>query len=151
MNYLVIDNTMTRPIRGVYCPDIRAVQSTRALPGQEIKAYAQWIGLNGGRALLDAFELQLINDGVLHIAPHDEDGFAHPGLCEAIETFRTDEGLRIIWQVKTRCRACRGKGHFRTDGGLVEDEDLCLNCEEGFVYEPEVVTDMDGLVVPDEA
>lgn len=109
MNYLVIDNTMTRPIRGVYCPDIRAVQSTRALPGQEIKAYAQWIGLNGGRALLDAFELQLINDGVLHIAPHDEDGFAHPGLCEAIETFRTDEGLRIIWQVKTRCRACRGR------------------------------------------
>ena len=148
MKYLVIDNTMTMPIRGVVdkCGD--HVGTTQMLHDNEVKDYARWIGQYGGRELLDAFEVQLINDGMLMVWPVDADGDPLHDECYAVEIRRYDDGSRIVWQAKAQCQWCHGEGHHNQPGEAVAEEDLCMACcGDGYGMGPEFETDMDGVEI----
>ena len=149
MKYLVIDNTMTMPIRGVVdrCGD--HVGTTQMLHDSEVKDYARWIGQYGGRELLDAFEVQLINDGMLMVWPVDADGDPIHDECEAVEIRHCDDGARILWQAKLQCQWCHGEGHNNLPGEAVGEDDLCMSCGgDGFVMSAEFETDIDGNEPP---
>lgn len=66
--YLVIDCTMSQPILGVVRGG-NEFGNTQLLADSEVPAYAKWLGCVGGRELLDAFEVKLINDGMLWVWP----------------------------------------------------------------------------------
>jgi len=146
MKYLVIDRTMTQPIRGVVADCGRHVGNTQMLDwGAELADYAKWIGTVGGRDLLDAFEVQLINDGMLHVWPVDAEGDPLHDECDAVEIRHYDDGSRIVWEAKLKCQWCHGEGHHNLHGEPVEHEDLCMSCGgDGYVIGPEFETDMDG-------
>lgn len=144
MKYLVIDRTKVMPICMV-AEDGKRFGTTQILDDAEVPAYAKWLGLIGGRELLDAFEVKLINDGMLRVWPIDEDGEPLHDECEAVEIRHYDDGSRIAWEPKVRCETCCGAGHYRLDGGLVDEEDVCVLCDgNGFVWGCEFETDMDG-------
>lgn len=141
--YLMIDLTMEQPIRGV--GDASRRGNTQLLTMAEVPDYAKWLGLVGGKALLDAFEVQLINDGLLWIWPVDDEGEPLHDECDCLEMRRYDDGARLVWQPKVRCETCFGQGHFVMDGSPVEDEDFCPCCDgNGWVWGREFETDMDG-------
>lgn len=146
MKYLVIDRTMSMPIRLVVESGGQAFGNTQMLDDLEVPAYAKWLGLVGGRDLLDAFEVQLINDGMLRVWPVDADGEPLHDECDAVEIVHYDDGSRIVWQPKVRCETCCGAGHYRLDCEPVEEEDLCLHCDgNGWTWGREFETDMDGM------
>ena len=145
MKYLIIDCTMEMPIRGVFAARGRHVGTTQMLDWHEVPQYARWLGLNGGRKLLDAFEVQLINDGALPVWPVDVDGEPLHDECDAVEVRHYDDGSRIAWTPKLRCETCCGQGHFVMDGRPVEEEDICPFCDgNGWIWGNEFETDMDG-------
>ena len=149
MKYLVIDNTMTMPILGVVDKCGNHVGNTQMLHDNEVKDYARWLGLYGGRSLLDAFEVQLINDGMLYVWPVDADGDPLHDECDAVEIRHYDDGARIVWEAKLKCEWCCGNGHHNLHGEPVEEEDLCMACGgDGFNTGPEFETDMDGHGLP---
>jgi hypothetical protein len=129
MKYLVIDRTMMQPIRGVFDPDGQRVGTTRMLDQPEVKDYARWLGQVGGLDMLDAFEVQLINDGMLDVFPVDADGDPLHDECDAIEIVHYEGGSRIVWEPKLKCETCCGAGNFALDGQPVDEEDLCLECD----------------------
>lgn len=145
MKYLVIDNTMSMPIRGVVDRCGHRVGNTRLLDHHELKDYAKWLGQFGGLHLLDAFEVQLINDGMLNVWPVDADGEPLHDECDAVEIRHYDTGARIAWEPKVKCEWCCGEGHTNLFGEPVEEEDLCTNCDGiGYVTGAEFETDLDG-------
>ena len=150
MKYLVIDNTKSLPIRGVIESGGSHVGNTQMLGHEELKDYSKWLGLYGGRSLVDAFEVSLINDGMLLIWPVDEAGDALHDECDALEIRHYDTGARLVWEVKIRCNLCCGQGHFNLYGQAVEEEDLCPSCDgNGHNIGPEFETDIDGnLLTP---
>lgn len=150
LKYLVIDRTMTQPIRGVVADKGRHVGNTQMLDwGAELHDYAKWVGLYGGKQLLDQFEVQLINDGMLYVWPVDADGEPLHDECDALEIRHYDDGPRILWEPRLRCETCCGAGHFNLHGEPVEEEDLCPDCDgTGEKTGPEFETDMDGGPLP---
>lgn len=147
--YLVIDTTKVNPIQGVVEAGGKRVGTCSMLSWQEAQAYARWLGQHGGRKLLDAFELALINARVLPLQPHNEHGQQHPCRCEAVEFIHTDTGLRIEWQPEEPCHHCGGDGHYADPCDEVTEEDRCLWCDgQGWFYGAPILTDMDGTVVP---
>lgn len=145
MKYLVIDRTMTMPIRLVVESGGNAFGNTQLLSDADVPAYAKWLGLVGGRELLDAFEVKLINDGMLRVWPVDSEGDPLHDECDATEIRHYDDGSRIAWEPKWRCDTCCGEGHFNLHGEPVEEEDLCPHCDGlGQITGPEFETDMDG-------
>lgn len=150
MKYLVIDRAKIQPIRGVVTDCGRHVGTTRMLEwGDELRDYAKWVGLHGGKELLDQFEVQLINDGMLFVWPVDADGEPLHDECDAVEMRHYDDGSRIVWAPKLRCHDCYGQGHYNLHGEAVEEEDLCLSCDgNGWKMGAEFETDMDGAPLP---
>lgn len=146
MKYLVIDRTMAQPFRGVVESGGKSCGTTQMLEwGAELREYAKWIGLNGGRALLDQFEVQLINDGMLPVWPVDDEGEPLHDECDAVEIIHYDEGARIVWQPKVRCDTCFGQGHHNLNGEPMDEDDLCLDCDgNGWTWGIEFETDMQG-------
>ncbi len=146
MKYLVIDCTKSFPFQGVVEDAGRHVGNTQMLEwGDELRDYALWVGKVGGRRLLDAFEVQLINDGMLMVWPVDADGEPLHDECDALEIRHYDDGPRILWEAKIECETCCGAGHHNLHGEPVEEDDLCLMCDgNGFTYGPEFETGMDG-------
>lgn len=143
--FLIIDQTKVQPIQGVVDPASKAVGTTRMLDWRDLGAYAKWLGVYGGRQLLDAFEVQLINDGMLYVWPIDDDGEPLHDECDAVEIRHYDDGSRIVWEPKVRCEVCSGAGNFALDGHPVDEEDLCLQCDgQGYVIGGEFETDMNG-------
>lgn len=148
MKYLVIDRTMVQPIRGVVESGGASAGSTLMLDQHEVQACAKWLGVHGGRDLLDAFEVQLINDGAIEVFPVDVDGLPLHDECEAQEIIRYDDGPRIAWVPRVRCDVCCGQGHFNLHGEPVDEDDICPNCDgHGQVSGREFETDMDGAAV----
>jgi hypothetical protein len=146
--WLVIDNTKTHPIQGVVEAGGRRVGNTSILSWDEVTAAARWLGINAPRRLLDAFELKLIEDGVIRLRPVDEDGNVYPGRCEPIEMVRHNTGTRIVWQQYTECDTCDGKGHTAPPTQEATDEDECLWCSgTGWASCCELETDMEGVVI----
>lgn len=144
MKYLLIDNTKHQPIRGV-SQDGKAFGSTQLLNWNELGDYAKWIGLYGGRALLDKFEVQLIRDGMLWIWPVGDDGDPLHDECECQEIRRQHDEPRLAWIPKIKCETCLGRGHFVVDGREVEEDDLCTDCDgHGWIWGSEFETDMQG-------
>lgn len=144
MKYLVIDTSKELPIQMVV-EDGRRFGTTQLLDWRELADYALWVGINGGRRMLDQFEVQLINDGMLYVCPVDEDGEPLHDECECQEVMHYDEGSRLAWIPKCECEACLGRGHFVFDGSEVEEEDLCAYCDgEGWKWGAEFETDMQG-------
>lgn len=145
MKYLVIDRTKTQPIRLVVETGGKHFGNTQMLDDGEVKEYAKWLGVYGGRDLLDAFEVALINDGMLYVWPVDNDGEPLHDECEAQEIIHYDDGSRIVWQPKLRCETCCGAGHYRLDDEPVDEEDLCVHCDgNGWTWGGEFETDMQG-------
>lgn len=143
--YLVIDRTMTMPIRGVVEAGGKACGTLQMLHDLEVPAYAKWLGLFGGRELLDAFEVALINCGMLRVWPVDDEDEPLHDECDAVEIRHYDDGSRIVWEAKLRCDDCCGQGHHNLHGEPVEEDDLCLSCDgNGWKTGPEFETDMDG-------
>lgn len=155
MKYLVIDRTLTKPIRGVVADCGRHVGTTQMLDlGAELRDYAKWVGVYGGKELLDQFEVKLINDGMLMVWPVDADGEPLHDECDAVEIRHYDDGSRIVWEAKIECEVCCGQGHHNLHGEPVEEDDLCLSCDgDGFTIGEEFETGMDGepLTPPSEA
>lgn len=150
--YLVIDTTKVDPIQCVVEAGGERVGTCGMLSWEEAQACARWLGLHGGRKLLDAFELALINARVLPLQPHDEHGQQHPCSCEAVEFIYTDTGMRIEWQPQEPCQNCGGEGHHAAPGAEVAEEDLCFwCCGQGWFYGSPILTDMDGNVLPEPA
>ncbi len=150
--YLVIDRTKVNPFQGVVDPAGKCVGTMRMLDWRDLKDYAKWVGVNGGKDLLDKSEVQLINDGMLYVWPIDEDGEPLHDECEAVEIIHYDQGSRIVWTPKLRCETCCGEGHFNLYGEPVEEEDLCPHCDgDGYVWGAEFETDMNGNAVKEEA
>ena len=150
MKYLVIDNTKSLPIRGVIESGGSHVGNTQMLGHEELKDYSKWLGIYGGRSLVDAFEVSLINDGMLLVWPVDEAGDALHDECDALEIRHYDTGARLVWEAKIKCNLCCGQGHFNLYGQAVEEEDLCPSCDgNGHNIGPEFETDIDGnLLTP---
>lgn len=149
MKYLVIDRTMTMPFRGVVEAGGKAAGTLQFLHDLEVPAYAKWLGLVGGRDLLDAFEVALINCGMLRVWPVDEDGEPLHDECDAVEIRRYDDGPRLVWEAKLKCEWCCGNGHHNLHGEPVEEDDLCLSCDGvGYTTSAEFETDMDGNGLP---
>ena len=145
MKYLVIDRTATMPIRLVVESGGAAFGSTQLLDDHEVPAYAKWLGTVGGRELLDAFEVMLINDGMLRVWPVDADGEPLHDECDAVEIRHYDDGARIVWEAKLQCQWCCGNGHHNLYGEPVEEEDLCMACGgDGYTTGAEFETNMDG-------
>lgn len=143
--YLIIDRTKTMPILGVVEAGGQHVGTTRMLHDREVADYARWLGVYGGRELLDAFEVQLINDGMLRVWPVDANGEPLHDECDAIEIVHYDDGSRIVWEPKVKCDTCCGNGHSNLHGEPVDDEDLCPHCDgHGWVTGAEFETDMNG-------
>ena len=76
--WLMIDRTRVMPIVGVYVSEgvCFLKGSTQLLESHEITSIALWLARLGDRALLDAFEIALINDGQIFLWPVDEHGDA---------------------------------------------------------------------------
>jgi hypothetical protein len=136
---------MSQPIRLVVERGGKSAGTTRLLDDREVPAYAKWLGLVGGRELLDAFEVKLINDGMLRLWPVDAEGEPLHGECEALEIRRYDDGPRIVWEAKIQCDICCGQGHHNLHGEPVEEDDLCITCDgSGYTTGPEFETDING-------
>lgn len=148
MKYLVVDCTKTFPIRGVGDAGM-GMGSTKALTRDELPKYAVWLGQVGDKRLLDAFELQCINDGTVDVFPVDGDGLAVFDESTAVEIKYCADGLHIVWQSRVQCDACHGFGHYNMYGAPVEEGDLCMDCDGvGYCDGPECETDMDGMLLP---
>jgi hypothetical protein len=144
MKYLVIDTTKELPIQMVV-EDGRRFGTTQLLDWSELADYAMWVGVNGGRRMLDQFEVQLINDGMFYVWPVDEEGEPLHDECECQEVRHYDNGSRLTWIPKCRCETCLGQGHFVMDGSEVEEDDLCMYCDgQGWTWGAEFETDMQG-------
>lgn len=146
---LCIDDTKARP-SFLVCLPYRGggIGTVRTLEQHEVPGMARWLGLNGGRRLLDAFEVELINEGVINLFPVDDDGAPLHDECEALEIVRHDDGPRIWWVPRIKCDICCGEGHHNLHGEPVEEDDLCLNCcGNGYIDGHEFETDMDGKAV----
>lgn len=144
MKYLVIDNTKVNPIQLVV-EDGKRFGNTQLLDWREISEYAKWIGIYGGLRLLDYFEVQLINDGMIYVWPVDEEGEPLHDECECLEINHYDDGSHLVWIPKCRCETCLGQGHFVMDGSEVEEDDICPDCDgDGFTWGDEFETDMQG-------
>lgn len=145
MKYLVIDRTKVHPVGLVVDRCGKHCGTTQMLHDNEVKDYARWLGTVGGRDLLDAFEVQLINDGKLCIYPVDEDGEPLHDECDAVEIRRYDDGPRLVWEAKIPCETCGGNGHFDTYGDPVGEDDICMFCDgNGYTWGQEFETNMDG-------
>lgn len=143
--FLVIDRTKTHPIQLVVERGGKCFGNTQLLDDREVPSIARWLGVYGGRDLLDAFEVMLINDGMLRVWPVDVDGQPLHDECDAVEIIHYDTGLRIVWEPKVPCETCCGAGHFNLHGEPVEEEDLCPLCNgNGYTWGNEFETDMDG-------
>lgn len=149
MKWLTIDCTKPLPAFGAV-EDGKRFGTLRLLDWRELPEFAKWVGVAGGRDLLDAFEVALINDGMLWIWPIDADGEPLHDECECVGLEHHDNGIRLIWEPKIPCEACGGEGHFAAIGDEVCEEDLCAKCDsDGWNWGREIVTDMDGLALPD--
>jgi hypothetical protein len=129
--------------------DGTSLGSLQMLGDHEVKDYAKWCALAGSRDLLDAFELQLINSGMLRLWPDDEAPEAtEVDEWEALEMVHADDGLRIVWEPRKDCPTCEGSG-------FIEDEDEaddpwgneCPNCCGGKRSGALVITDADGRIL----
>jgi hypothetical protein len=144
VKYLVIDSTKQNPF-GMVVEDGYRFGTTQLLDWRELADYALWVGINGGRQMLDQFEVQLINDGMLYVWPVDEAGDPLHDECECQEVRHYSDGSRLAWIPKCRCETCFGQGHFVMDGREVEEEDLCPDCDgQGWYWGNEFETDMQG-------
>lgn len=150
MKYLVIDRTMTMPIRNVVDTEGLVFGNTQLLHDNEVQEYAKWLGLVGGRELLDAFEVKLINEGMLRVWPVNADGDPLYAECEALGIRRYDTGTRLQWEPRVQCPFCHGHGHHNLGGELVDEEDLCLSCCGcGYITGAVFETDLDGRPLGD--
>jgi hypothetical protein len=131
MKYLVIDCTLTQPIRGVVDDCGRHVGTTQLLDwGDELRDYAKWVGLHGG---------------MLMVWPVDAEGEPLHDECEAVEIRHHDDRSHLVWEAKLNCDLCCGHRHHNLHGEPVQEEDLCLSCDgNGFTIGAEFETDMDG-------
>jgi hypothetical protein len=145
---LVVNCTKLYP-SFIVAEDGRRFGNTQMLDHREVKDYAKWLGVVAGRSMLDAFEVALINDGMLMVWPVNEFGEPHPGECDALRIEHYDDGSRIVWEAKVECPHCDGDGHYGLRGEPVDEDDICLNCDgNGYTYGDEFQTDMDGNAVP---
>jgi hypothetical protein len=148
MKYLTIDCTKYLPSFGVV-QDGRVFGTLQMLDWSELKDYAKWLGLAGGRGMLDSFEVALINCGMLYVWPVDADGDPKHDECTALEIRHYDTGSRIAWEAKLKCDLCCGQGHHNLHSEPVEEEDLCMACDgDGYRTGEEFETDMDGNELP---
>ena len=144
MKYLVIDTTKQNPFSMVV-EDGCKFGTTQLLDWSDLADYALWVGINGGRQMLDQFEVKLINDGVLHIWPVDELGEPLHDECECQEFRRYDDETRIAWLPKCRCERCFGYGSLAPESYELDPEDLCISCDgRGWDWGDEFETDMQG-------
>ncbi len=129
-------------------------KATRAIcTATDIQRYALWLYQVGGMPMLDAFELQLINDGRIPVIPSDENGALDgPLTCESIE--HSDQGVTYVWSKREECEDCDGTGYHDPD----DFDDLdpwsseCISCcGDGWIETAEFRTDVDGnLLTTDE-
>lgn len=120
-----------------------------SLEPDERAVYARWCAQMGGKGLLDAFELGLMN---CHRQPLVRPLGSWPEVSEwsARRIVRDDAGgVYIRWSGTGACPRCEGTGDSDEDD---EDDDgfaVCSNCDGS--GEDETVTlwtDMDGAEVP---
>lgn len=148
MKWLTVDCTKALPSFGVV-EDGRRFGTLQLIDWRELPSFSKWVGVAGGRDLLDAFEVALINDGVLWVWPVDEDGDPLHDECDCVGLEHHAEGIRLFWQPKVPCEWCSGEGHFAALGDPVEEEDLCIKCDSnGWNWGREFATDMDGNPLP---
>ena len=148
MKYLTIDCTKYVPSFGVV-EDGRVFGTLQMLEWHELKDYAKWLGMAGGRSMLDGFEVALMNCGMLWVHPVDTDGEPLHDKCAALEIRHYDTGSRIAWQAQIQCDLCCGQGQDNLHGELVEEADPCLTCDgDGYRIGEEFETDMDGRPLP---
>ncbi len=154
MKWLSIDSTKRQPAFLV-AEDIPGAEGGKRLGGlqllsdRDVPEIARWLGLAGGRPLLDAFEVSLINAGMLKVSPVDVSSAPMEG-CECLDLEHHDAGIRLFWRRRVRCQSCDGQGHLGASSTAHPDEaDTCLNCDgDGRVWGDEFMTDMDGVAVP---
>ncbi len=157
---------MSAPHMPFLCIDIRAAnlvvsvgglgshKATRAIrTATDIQRYALWLYQVGGMRMLDAFEVQLINDACILVIPSDEHGpLDGPFTCDSIE--HTEQGVIYVWSKREECEDCDGDGYLDPDD--IDDLDpwssTCPNCGgDGWVTDAEFRTDVDGnLLTADE-
>lgn len=146
--WLSIDCTKS-PATFLLWKDFGKGASTLAhLPEDETKACALWLGRVGGKRLLDAFELALIQAGRVRINVHDSDGNYYGGHWECQDVEPLDAGYLLFWERKCTCENCSGSGHHAQAGELVQEEHICTLCEgSGLRHDTNAITDMDGLLI----
>jgi hypothetical protein len=154
MQFLVIDNT---GYRGSIVGLERARLSwagdghfgtLRGMPENELKAVAKWCAVVGGRALIDALELEAINSGLLRFQPSEEAyGQDYKEVDEfiALEFIHTDDGTLIVWEPRINCGACEGTGLHDEMEDADDWDNACHVCGgTGYVDGETFETDMNG-------
>lgn len=126
----------------------------RMLSADDIVACARWLASIGGRPLLDAFELRLLQQNCISgVQLQDEDGTPIEAEVEVVGIERYDSGLYLRWQSKFPCDTCKGLGWLLDEDlerlKLDVDEGRCGECGgEGHWYGSDLLTDYDGRAVP---
>lgn len=152
---LIVDARMPRSVR-FRCGDGSRTGTLRMLLGHRLGEYALWLARTAGRDMLDQFELQVIREGLVEgVRLRDEHGDPVHATAELVGLERTDDGLYLRWASKAECHRCKGEGYLQ--GCDIEDlddeeEGTCDECGgEGFTLGAEVVTDYDGVMLPEGA
>lgn len=147
MKWLSID-CMKEPVSFELAEGAGLKHSLQAIDWNEIPAYSIWLGRVGGRDLLDAFEVALINAGVLRVWPISDEGWPLTEDAQCVSMEHHDSGAWLWWEPRIKCTDCGGKGHFAMVGELVGEDDICLRCDgDGFTHGGWIKTDLDGLPV----
>jgi hypothetical protein len=117
--------------------------SVQYLEWAEVAQISRWIGMAGSKALLDEFEVALINCAVLRLHPWDEDGLrenSYEAMC--FEQHR--DGRRIRWIATCLCPFCGAKPLIVPG----EIDAWCGGCSgTGTYYGGEILSDLDGRIV----
>jgi hypothetical protein len=150
--FLIIDARRNPPHFGA--SDGKRFGTLRMLGADDIAACALWLARTCGRAMLDAFELRLLQDGCIgSVQLQDEDGTQIQAEAEVVAIERDDEGLYLRWQSKFECSDCAGLGDLDEDDidrlKLHGEPGPCKACGgEGHYFGSELVTDYDGRALP---
>ncbi len=150
--FLTIDARCNPPHFGA--SDGKRFGTLRMLSADDIVACARWLASIGGRPLLDAFELRLLQQNCIpSVQLQDEDGTSIKAEAEVVGIERYDTGLYLRWQSKFPCDTCEGLGELDEEQidrlKLDAEAGRCHECGgEGHWYGSDLLTDYDGRALP---
>jgi hypothetical protein len=126
MHIISIDNTSHNTVFRLRAKNGEATENLSGITHDEMGPITAWLGLNGNKLLVDAFEVAMINAGLIRIVPQDRHG-AVIHKCEAISVRHQVHGARILWQSKMACTTCEGTGRVESLNEA-DEEVTCWNC-----------------------